>query len=96
MRDAKRSIGFDGKEPTFEEHAIHLQRPTAWHVVRAIYWPYAKMCQGISVMFATWPSMYDPVKSLLNAPDDAEADRLTERWKEAKLKELNYVGLTVS
>ncbi|MCJ1235150.1 hypothetical protein MMC14_003116 [Varicellaria rhodocarpa] len=47
-------------------------------------------------MFATWPSMYDPVKSLLNAPDETEAEKLTERWMKAKLKELNYVGLTAA
>ncbi|KAL9115059.1 MAG: hypothetical protein Q9187_007353 [Circinaria calcarea] len=37
--------------------------------------------------------MHDPIKSLLNA-EGKEADRLTLKWKDAKLQELNYVGIT--
>ena len=96
MQGAKSSIALRTKEHAYEEHTLHQQRPTTWHCVKAAYWPYAKIRQWISIMFATWPSMYDPVKSLLNAPDEGEADKLTERWMKAKLKELNYVGLTVS
>ena len=49
----------------------------------------------LSVVFATWPSMHDPIKFLLNVSDEHEADELTEKWTDAKLKELQYVGLSV-
>lgn len=49
----------------------------------------------LSIVFATWPSMHDPVNYLLNASTDIEADKLTEKWTDGKLKELEYVGLTV-
>lgn len=39
--------------------------------------------------------MHDPVNYLLNASTDIEADKLTEKWTDGKLKELEYVGLTV-
>ena len=49
----------------------------------------------LSVVFATWPSMHDPIKFLLNESDEPEADRLTKKWTSAKLQELQYVGLSV-
>ena len=58
-------------------------------------WVYAQIRNAFSVVFATWPSMHDPIKSLLNVPDTEEADDLTDRWTKAKLKELEFVGLTV-
>ena len=48
-----------------------------------------------TVIFATWPSMHDPIPFLLNEADDHEADHLTEKWTDAKLKDLQYVGLSV-
>ena len=39
--------------------------------------------------------MHDPIKALLNVPDQDVADRLTEKWTDAKLGELQYVGVTV-
>ena len=63
-------------------------------VVYSTYWMYAKVCQAVSIALAPWPSMHDPIKSLLNA-DGHEADHLTLKWKDAKLQELNYVGITV-
>ncbi|MDI1490464.1 MAG: hypothetical protein OHK93_001667 [Ramalina farinacea] len=39
--------------------------------------------------------MHDPIKALLNVPDQEVADRLTEKWTDAKLGELQYVGVTV-
>ena len=48
-----------------------------------------------TIVFATWPSMHDPIKDLLNAAEMAEADRLTDKWTDGKLKELQYVGLSV-
>ncbi|KAL8935987.1 MAG: hypothetical protein Q9216_005163 [Gyalolechia sp. 2 TL-2023] len=47
-----------------------------------------------TVLFATWPSMHDPVSHLLNTTDVEEADNLTEKWTKGKLKELQYVGLS--
>ena len=50
----------------------------------------------LTILFATWPSMHDPIIYLLNAADPKEADKLTEKWANGKLQELQYVGLSVS
>lgn len=60
-----------------------------------IIWLIAKTRETLAVVFATWPSMHDPISNLLNAADAEEADKLTEKWTDAKLKELNYVGISV-
>jgi hypothetical protein len=39
---------------------------------------------------------YDPIKALLNAPTEEERDELTEKWRNSKLEELNFVGIVVS
>lgn len=39
---------------------------------------------------------YGPIYRLLNTENDKERDDLTERWKENKLQELNFVGIVVS
>lgn len=84
----------------FEQSAVNGETPysaratPANRFVYSTYWMYAKVCQGVSIAFAPWPSMHDPIKSLLNA-DGREADDLTLKWKDAKLQELNYVGITV-
>ena len=49
----------------------------------------------LTIAFATWPSMHDPVSHLLNAANGEEADKLTEKWTKGKLKELEFVGITV-
>ncbi|KAI9733647.1 MAG: hypothetical protein M1834_003249 [Cirrosporium novae-zelandiae] len=36
---------------------------------------------------------YDPIYLLLNAHDEQDRDHLTNRWKENKLAELNFVGI---
>lgn len=59
-----------------------------------IIWLVAKTRETLAVVFATWPSMHDPISNLLNAADAEEADKLTEKWTDAKLKELNYVGIS--
>ena len=33
---------------------------------------------------------------MLNTDDDEERDRLTEKWKDNKLQELNFIGIVVS
>jgi hypothetical protein len=48
------------------------------------------------VIFAPWPSTYEPIKSLLNAASEAEKDDLTAAWRNRKLSELSFVGITVS
>lgn len=58
-------------------------------------WAFILFHKSLTVIFATWPSMHDPINNLLNAIDVEEADKLTEKWTDAKLKELNYVGLSV-
>ena len=63
---------------------------------RVVTWLIAKTREILAVVFATWPSMHDPISDLLNTADAEEADKLTEKWTDAKLKELNYVGISVS
>ncbi|KAK3390635.1 hypothetical protein B0H63DRAFT_466188 [Podospora didyma] len=46
------------------------------------------------IVFAPWPSTYEPIKSLLNAPTTAEKDVLTATWRDRKLSELSFVGIT--
>ncbi|WYZ46083.1 hypothetical protein EsH8_IX_000308 [Colletotrichum jinshuiense] len=36
---------------------------------------------------------YDPLLLLLNHEEKSERDRLTERWKDNKLQELNFIGV---
>lgn len=38
---------------------------------------------------------YGPIYRILNTDDEKEQDRLTERWKDNKLQELNFVGIVV-
>lgn len=39
---------------------------------------------------------YDPIEALLNAETDDTRDDLTQRWKDNKLQELNFIGIVVS
>lgn len=48
-----------------------------------------------SVIFVPWRSSFEPIKSLLNGSTD-EKDDLTSSWRDRKLAELTFVGLTVS
>lgn len=57
--------------------------------------PLSFFCKILVVVFAPWPSMQNPVDHLLNISDTEEADKLTEKWTRGKLKELQYVGLSV-
>jgi hypothetical protein len=45
-------------------------------------------------VFVPWRSTYEPIYSLLNALDD-ERDTLTGAWRDRKLAELAFVGVTV-
>lgn len=38
---------------------------------------------------------YNPIYSLLNAESEDRKDQLTERWRENKIQELNFVGIVV-
>jgi hypothetical protein len=48
----------------------------------------------ICTILVPWQSMYGPVQSLLQA-DNHSKDSLTDSWKDKKLAELTFVGLTV-
>lgn len=39
---------------------------------------------------------YDPVFALLNAETEERRDELTEKWRDHKLEELNFIGIVVS
>lgn len=39
---------------------------------------------------------YDPIFALLNGDTTEERNRLTEKWRDHKLEELNFVGIVVS
>ena len=75
--------------PQWRRRHSFLPNPTS-----IVSYLHAKTLSTLAVVFATWPSMHDPISNLLNAPP-TEADRLTEKWTDAKLKELNYVGISV-
>ena len=70
--------------------------PHLFAVARIYRWFYAKVRKGFTVVFATWSSMQNPIDYLLNVRDAREADKLTEKWTKGKLKELQFVGLSVS
>lgn len=38
----------------------------------------------------------DPIWHLLNAETEEESDKLTLKWKDNKLEELNFIGIVVS
>ena len=41
-------------------------------------------------------STYEPVELLLNAETREERDRLTDRWRDCRVNELNFIGVVVS
>lgn len=49
----------------------------------------------MSLIFKSTTS-YDPVFALLNAETAEERDKYTERWRDHKLEELNFIGIVVS
>jgi hypothetical protein len=46
------------------------------------------------VIFVPWRSSYEPIKSFLN--DNESKDDQTNSWRDRKLAELSFVGITVS
>ena len=74
----------------FTRFIVHLFYPICWLCI----YTYNRANRGVSVLLAPWPLMHDPIKSLLNA-EEAEADILTAKWRDSKLAELNYIGITV-
>ncbi|OCL07628.1 hypothetical protein AOQ84DRAFT_319671 [Glonium stellatum] len=49
-----------------------------------------------SGIFAPDATTYGPIEMLLNAEDREERDRLTEKWRDNKLSELNFVGIVAA
>lgn len=47
-------------------------------------------------IYATDASTYDPIEIMLNTEDEDERNRLTEIWRDNRLKELSFVGVVVS
>lgn len=47
-------------------------------------------------IYAPNASTYAPIEIILNTQDEAEQDRLTERWRDNRLSELSFVGVVVS
>jgi hypothetical protein len=47
-----------------------------------------------NVIFVPWRSSYEPIKSFLN--DNGSKDVQTNSWRDRKLAELTFVGITVS
>jgi hypothetical protein len=47
-------------------------------------------------IYAPNASTYAPIEIILNTEDEAEQDRLTERWRDNRLSELSFVGVVVS
>lgn len=71
------------------------RHPYVFYLTFGLGWIYYHTRNAFNIAFAPWPSMHDPIKALLNVPDQEVADRLTEKWTDAKLGELQYVGVTV-
>jgi hypothetical protein len=46
-------------------------------------------------IYAPDASVFDPIEVLLNTKNPEERDRLTDRWKDNRLQELNFVGVVV-
>ncbi|KAK3722479.1 hypothetical protein LTR37_002471 [Vermiconidia calcicola] len=46
----------------------------------------------MSTLFSS-STVFDAIYHLLNAEDEEEKDRLTERWRDSKLEELNFMGI---
>lgn len=78
-------------------HLVLWQKrhPCLYGLSWVFIWSASMLGKFLSIIFATWPSMHDPINHLLNAADPEEADKLTEKWTDGKLKELQYVGTTV-
>ena len=83
------SFLFRSKTPVDSQH-----HGESHHTGGPVVGLYHRTCRAIEVVLAPWHSMHDPIKSLLNAEEE-EADMLTARWKDSKLAELNYIGITV-
>ena len=49
----------------------------------------------LKVIFVPWRASYEPIKSLLNAGDNSK-DIQTSNWRDRKLAELTFVGITAS
>jgi len=47
-------------------------------------------------MFSPKSMSFDAITVLLNSPERDERDRLTERWRDHKLSELNFVGVVAA
>ncbi|KAH8743714.1 hypothetical protein F5882DRAFT_313368 [Hyaloscypha sp. PMI_1271] len=46
------------------------------------------------VIFVPWQSTSEPIRSLLNAVTELEQNELTSAWRDRKLGELSFVGVT--
>ncbi|KAF2197399.1 hypothetical protein GQ43DRAFT_381101 [Delitschia confertaspora ATCC 74209] len=47
-------------------------------------------------IYALDGSTYDPIEILLNSEDPEERDILTERWKDSRVNELNFIGIVAA
>jgi len=47
------------------------------------------------VLFVPWKSSFQPLHALLNSAEERR-DELTRTWKDQKLSELTFVGITVN
>ena len=65
-----------------------IEKPKRPALLRLVYF----FSGGIYALDA---STYDPIEILLNTEDRKERDFLTERWKDNRVKELNFVGIVV-
>ena len=74
---------------------FHVSMPPVGSAVETLLIPARSAARFLQIVFAPWPSTYEPIKSLLNAPTEAEKDLLTAAWRDRKLAELSFVGITV-
>jgi len=71
----------------FSPLIYQLLHITPFHLTRSWY--------NMASLFKS-TTTYDPIFALLNEDSEEERDRLTKRWVDHKLEELNFVGIVVS
>ena len=84
------SSGKDRMPPTLSD----LLRNGKFFVSRLFSAVQTFVTAAFLTIFVPWRSTYEPIHSLLNASDD-QRDKLTGAWRDRKLAELAFVGVTV-
>lgn len=59
--------------------------------------PLTRLAEFINAaQHATWKTSFNSMDKLLSIQDEDRRDELTIKWRDYKLQELNFVGITVN